>query len=250
LGSKLDLTGQIFGRLTVLYEHIDESNARTAWVCQCNCENKTIVVVTTQHLRNGGTKSCECIHKETVKKNGKSNKKENIYKQINEKIGNCFDPSGENFLFEFDWEDLELIEPYCWSLGTRKYIHSRTKDKNNKGHLLQLHRLILSNFYKIEYENLKRVDHKDRNPQNNKKENLRLVTHSQNMMNRKLNKNNKTGVKGVEIKKDCKYLSSITVNNVVINLGTYDNLEDAKNARIEAEIKYFGEYRNSEMYEK
>ena len=54
---KLDLTGQRFGRLTVLRpaENIDQ---RTAWFCRCDCGREA--VVKTCHLRSGHTSSCGC----------------------------------------------------------------------------------------------------------------------------------------------------------------------------------------------
>lgn len=55
----MDLTGHRYGKLTVLQpaENID---GRTAWVCLCDCGNKT--VVKTYHLRCGHTKTCGCQH--------------------------------------------------------------------------------------------------------------------------------------------------------------------------------------------
>lgn len=56
---KLDLTGQKFGKLTVLAP-AENFNGRTAWLCQCDCGRKT--VAKTYHLRSGHTKSCGCQH--------------------------------------------------------------------------------------------------------------------------------------------------------------------------------------------
>ena len=55
---KLDLTGQRYGKLTVLRpaENID---GRTAWVCLCDCGRET--VVRTGNLRTGTTKACGCL---------------------------------------------------------------------------------------------------------------------------------------------------------------------------------------------
>ncbi len=55
---KLDLTGQRYGRLTVigLAENIGN---RTAWRCRCECGGET--VVQTVRLRTGHTKSCGCL---------------------------------------------------------------------------------------------------------------------------------------------------------------------------------------------
>ena len=70
-----DLTGQHFGRLTVL-EKADnyitpKGKKRARWLCQCECGNSTIVLASC--LKNGSIQSCGCLHKETVSQlNGKN----------------------------------------------------------------------------------------------------------------------------------------------------------------------------------
>jgi len=54
---KLDLTGQRFGKLTVL-EPAEKIRNRTAWLCRCDCGTET--VVTTVRLRDGHRTSCGC----------------------------------------------------------------------------------------------------------------------------------------------------------------------------------------------
>lgn len=56
-----DLTGQIFGRLTVLGD-AGRRRGNVLWRCQCSCGN--IVVVVSYHLQNGHTQSCGCYYKE------------------------------------------------------------------------------------------------------------------------------------------------------------------------------------------
>ena len=85
------------------------------------------------------------------------------------------------------------------------------------------------------------IDHINGDPSDNRKENLRYVTPRQNCMNTKVSKNNKLGVKGVT-KVHNKYIARIRVNGNLIHLGSFDNIESATKARIDAEIKYFGEY--------
>lgn len=51
------------------------------------------------------------------------------------------------------------------------------------GEKLYVHKLV-AEYFVDNPDGLKMVDHIDRNPQNNKKDNLRYVTHSQNMRNR------------------------------------------------------------------
>lgn len=50
-----DLTGQTFGKLTVL-QYMDNSK----WLCRCSCGNTTIIQ--TCHLKDGHTNSCGCLH--------------------------------------------------------------------------------------------------------------------------------------------------------------------------------------------
>lgn len=55
---KLDLTGQRYGKLTVLGP-AENMGGYTAWLCRCGCGRET--VVPTRHLRSGHTKSCGCL---------------------------------------------------------------------------------------------------------------------------------------------------------------------------------------------
>lgn len=54
---KLDLTGQRFGKLTVLGP-AENIGTRTAWLCRCDCGQETIVP--TRRLRAGRRTSCGC----------------------------------------------------------------------------------------------------------------------------------------------------------------------------------------------
>lgn len=64
----IDLTGQRFGRLTVLRrgENALRKDGRhnATFVCQCDCGN--VVTVLAIHLKTGNTQSCGCIHKESI----------------------------------------------------------------------------------------------------------------------------------------------------------------------------------------
>jgi hypothetical protein len=68
----IDLTGERFGRLTVV-EFDRLQNHKTYWKCACDCG--LTVVATGNNLRSGNTKSCGCLHKEKVRAVGKSNAK-------------------------------------------------------------------------------------------------------------------------------------------------------------------------------
>lgn len=62
MGKFIDLTGQVFGRLTVLERDFTKNSKDVYWKCQCECGN--ISSTTTSRLRSGKAKSCGCLRKE------------------------------------------------------------------------------------------------------------------------------------------------------------------------------------------
>lgn len=55
-----DLTGQVFGRLTVIERDYSKNN--TSWLCKCECDK--IKSTRGNALKSGKTKSCGCLNKE------------------------------------------------------------------------------------------------------------------------------------------------------------------------------------------
>lgn len=54
----VDLTNQIFNKLTVIRRTENTRSGMTRWLCRCECGNDTIVA--SKHLKSGRTKSCGC----------------------------------------------------------------------------------------------------------------------------------------------------------------------------------------------
>ena len=87
------------------------------------------------------------------------------------------------------------------------------------------------------------IDHIDGNQTNNKIENLREVTHSQNMLNQKLYKNSKTGYKNITFQKqNKKFVVRIVVNEKRKSFGSYNDIDYAKFVAEAMRHKYHGEY--------
>ena len=88
MGHFIDLTGQIFGRLTVI-RRAPNKKTITMWTCLCGCGNTTIVDASA--LRSGNTRSCGCLHKEQATKNiaraGLVRKPAAYYKYVEPKSG-------------------------------------------------------------------------------------------------------------------------------------------------------------------
>ena len=60
----INLTGQKFGRWTVLYEAGRNKRGGARWLCKCDCGTQK--EVNGHDLLRGHTKSCGCLQKETV----------------------------------------------------------------------------------------------------------------------------------------------------------------------------------------
>jgi hypothetical protein len=89
----------------------------------------------------------------------------------------------------------------------------------------------------------RQVDHRDGNGLNNKWQNLRLATTSQNQANKKLGRNNTSGYKGVCWHKGGqRWAAMIEIGGRQKWLGTYETPELAHIAYVAAAKKHFGEF--------
>jgi hypothetical protein len=125
-----------------------------------------------------------------------------------------------------DDEDYEWIKNYRLALSrSGKLMYVRLFfDKSNKYKML--HREIMSKNNNIDFME---IDHKDRNPLNNQKINLRISTHAENGRNYGIKTNNTIGLKGVWKMRD-KFQAGITFNNEKIHIGTFNSPEEAAKA--------------------
>lgn len=218
------------------------------WLCECNCDKKTKFVVRSNDLRGGHTKSCGCLQ---IERATNAVKKYNKYKLnlIDEHglygIGYC---SNTGRKFYFDMDDYNKIKDYCWH--ERKYTNNysvpMTRLSKNDAKTMTLPNNEIVNVRDIRFHYLiygKYSDHLDRNPFNNRKYNLRIATFKENSRNISVGSKNTSGFIGVSIdKRYNKWRAYITVNGRQISLGMFEHKDDAIRARLEGEVKYFGEF--------
>jgi hypothetical protein len=87
------------------------------------------------------------------------------------------------------------------------------------------------------------IDHVNGNRSDNRIENLRLATCSNNKWNSAVRKDNKSGCRGVRWHtKQRKWRAEITLFSKPIYLGNFDTISDAIDARHKAELQFFGEF--------
>lgn len=105
----------------------------------------------------------------------------------------------------------------------------------------RIHRLIMSRMLNRKLLRDEEVDHIDGDGLNNRRNNLRIATHAQNIANQKVSKNNSTGYKGV-VKDGNKYRARIGHKGQDIHIGVYPTAELAARAYDEQALRLFGEF--------
>jgi hypothetical protein len=139
-----------------------------------------------------------------------------------------------------DLEDYKLLKKHKWSLFNGdcglQYAVRWIRERGKKRKVIFMHRQIMG-------ENDGCIDHKNGNGLDNRKENLRICTHAQNMRNRKMHKNNKSGFKGVRWRKNNQnWAAEIRVNGKSKWLGVYASKLSAAIAYNKGAIIYHGEF--------
>ena len=142
----------------------------------------------------------------------------------------------------------EWIDKYRYEDGKLYYKKSRFKSKigkevktyiTNRGYVYfndtaskkrNIHKVIFAMFHR---KIPQFIDHIDRNPLNNRIENLRETTRQLNQLNTNMYATNKSGFRGVSFyKQSKKWRAAICIQKKYIHLGLYDTKEEAYAARV------------------
>ena len=219
-----DIIGKKFGRLTVL--EVFSENGRKKSKCQCECGNKTVVRI--DLLKSNHTKSCGCLHKEISSKilKRRNNKGINEIEEKEDYIVMKIKHKGKIYDCLIDKDDYDKVKKYRWYIMNIGYVAADIPGKKS----FRMHRLITN------YNGDLVVDHFNRNKLDNRKCNLRIISQKDNMKN--------TSSKGYSWNKNSKkWIVEICCEGTRHYLGSFKLEEEAKEARRQAEIKYFGEFR-------
>lgn len=167
--------------------------------------------------------------------------KEETYDNYNRWSDKLIDEYGEYYIgwtintdaeFYIDADDFEKVKEYRWFESI----------SNHNVHTIYA-RIDKKRIYMHCFLGYKGFDHIDQNELNNRKYNLRPCTFAENMRNRKIFKNNTSGVTGVSWDKTKnKWEAIISIDKKRIKLGCFTNKDDAIEARLRAAKKYHGEF--------
>ena len=134
-----DRTGQVFGRLTAL--ECVQGGRSSKWRCRCECGS--IVTVESGHLRQGNTKSCGCLMRETSAKltyaHGRASNPSSTYTTWKGMRGRCQNPrspawpyyGGRGITFCERWND---FANFLADMGEKPPGLTLERVDNNRGY--------------------------------------------------------------------------------------------------------------------
>ena len=229
--------GQKFGMLTVVEQvedYVSPNGCRWAqYRCQCDCGNFVNAIGNdlTRSANKGHQPKTHCGC-QTSKNRSNSQRKYNAYRIEGNIVIGVTNNTNEEFYNDID--DFELIKQYTWfaHVDDTRYKSLIAKIPGTGKHIKMTALL-----------GCKHYDHINRNALDNRRENLRQATKCENMRNRSLFANNKSGVTGVHWDQSReKWMASVKINKKNKHLGGFVNKDDAIRARLEAEAQYYGEF--------
>ena len=136
-----------------------------------------------------------------------------------------------------DDSDYEWLSKFKWCIGDRYAM--RTSYANGDKVTILMHREIMNTPKGYN------TDHINGNKLDNRRCNLRICTHAENMKNRRTRLNVTTGVQGIhkrEANKKKPFVACIQVNRRQIYLGYFATIKEAQQAYIAASIEHFGAF--------
>ena len=215
---KIDLTGQRFGRLAVTGAIKRMPKGKyfvNHWECICDC-GKT-AYVRQDCLTSGNSKSCGCVAAEKSKAraiHGQWNSRQ--YKVWTSMVQRCTNPKDKGYP-EYGGRGITVCERWRSYKNFLEDMGQRPKGGT-----------------------IDRID----NNGNYEPGNCRWATQSEQNRNTRRHRNNSSGVTGVDFDKSRrKYRAQFRVDGRNIMLGRFDTVEEAAEARREAEIQYWGHER-------
>lgn len=138
-----------------------------------------------------------------------------------------------------DDDDFELVSRYRWcAQGVSGPVYAARNDASRpKRTTMFMHRFLLGAPHGFD------VDHINGDGLDNRRANIRICSHSENMRNQRLSTRNTSGYKGVTFDRDRgAWAAYIVVSGVLLHLGRFRSAEDAARAYDRSAHLHFGEF--------
>jgi hypothetical protein len=211
----IDLTGKIFGRLTVRYR-IEQDNKHVYWMCVCSCGNEK--PIRGSPLTSDKIKSCGCFQIESATLRGLSNHTHQMtgtatYGSWRAMMRRCYESAAESYS-RYGGAGIEVCP--SWHAFENFFADMGIRPEGTT------------------------LDRKD-GSKNYEPENCRWSTPEQQAQNRRKIKETRSKYKGIVFDRG-KWRAKLMVGGKVIELGRYDLEEDAAKAYDDAVPKYHGEF--------
>lgn len=142
-----------------------------------------------------------------------------------------------------DEEDLEIVAPYRWEVKASRsgkgsiYVYARDFLRPDGRHRVAMHRLLLNP------PTSSVVDHINRNGLDNRRQNLRIATRTQNQANRRLPSVNTSGYRGIYFsKRKNRWIARVSIGHKHNYLGSFHSPAEAAMAYDVAARHLYGEF--------
>ena len=210
----IDISGKQYGRLKVIRRDTDKPGKYVFWICECQCDSKTIVSVRADNLKSGNTVSCGCVNSENIHRKQR-NSIDITDKHFGKLIAKHYVKSGkQGAIWHCECECGETVDTYVSNLISGNISSCGCLEKiNRKEQNKKLRDMILEDT------------------------NVALIR------KKEPNKNTTTGIRGVSwCTSKQKYIATITFQKKQYYLCSSTDIEICKEARNEAEKQIFGNF--------
>jgi len=142
-----------------------------------------------------------------------------------------------------DAADYDWLNQWNWFAAyarkTRTFYAARAVRVEGRPHFMYMHRQVLG----LEIEDERQGDHiKNRETLNNRRSNLRIATHAQNMQHSEKGGDGISGMKGVSLIKGRFWRARIKFNNKEIHIGLFGTKQEAYAAYCDTARKLHGKF--------